>query len=192
MTGQGAFVPPSGPQIIPFLPAYIPPDVDMPAIKAQVAADGVSAPPADLPGLLHVVAEARKDGINLKIVVLDHNPPIDTPLRDIATVVGADYKDTTVLVLSPSYVGTYSTQFPRVTLEAGEDISKTGNPVVSAQNFLNELNTPEFPWTALTIVLLLVVFAAAVGTRILQVRGGRAALAADGSATPAADRPSDA
>ncbi|MBS4729501.1 hypothetical protein MSM1_14495 [Mycobacterium sp. SM1] len=193
MTGHTSFVPLSGPQIIPFLPGYIPPDVDMPAIKAQVAADGVSAPPALRPGLLHVVADARNDGINLKIVVLDHNPPIDTPLRDIATVVGADYKDTTVLVLSPSYVGTYSTQFPRVTLEAGEDISKTGNPVVSAQNFLNELNAPEFPWTALTIVLLVVVLAAAVGTRILQVRGRRAALAADGdgTATVAADPPAD-
>lgn len=185
MTGQASFVPLSGPQTIPFLPAYIPQDVDIIAIKAQVAADGASAPPAVLPGLLQVVNEARDDGINLKIVVIDHNPPTDTPLRDIATVVGADYKDATVLVLSPSYVGTYSTQFPRVTLEAGEDTSKTGNPVVSAQDFLNELNTPEFPWSALTIVLLVVVLAAAVGTRIMQVRSRRSAMSADGTGTPA-------
>jgi hypothetical protein len=194
MTGQASFVALSGPQTIPFLPAYIPQDVDMPAIKAQVAADGVSAPPAVLPGLLQVVNEAHDDGINLKIVVLDHNPPNDTPLRDIATVVGADYKDATVLVLSPSYVGTYSTRFPRVTLEAGEDISKTGNPVVSAQHFLHELNAPEFPWTALTIVLLLVVLAAAVGTRIMQVRSKRSAVSVDGSAsaaTPADDSAQD-
>ncbi|HYB34335.1 MAG TPA: DUF6676 family protein [Mycobacterium sp.] len=185
MTGQASFVPPPGPQTIPFLPAYIPQDVDMTAVKAQVAADGVSAPPAVMPGLLQVVNEGRDDGINLKIVVLDHNPPIDTPLRDIATVVGADYPDATVLVLSPSYVGTYSTQFPRVTLETGEDISKTGNPVVSAQNFLNELNTPKFPWSALTIVLLVVVLAAAVGTRIMHVRSRRLATSADGTGTPA-------
>ena len=105
-----------------------------------------------LPGLLDVVNQAHADGINLKIVLLDHNPPNDTPLRDISTVVGADYPDATVLTLSPSYVGSYSTHFPRVTLEAGEDIAKTGNPVVSAQHFLNELNAPEFPWTGLTIV----------------------------------------
>jgi hypothetical protein len=185
MTGQASFVPLSGPQTIPFLPAYIPQDVDMTAIKAQVAADGVSAPPAVLSGLLQVVNKARDDGINFKIVVIDHNPPIDTPLRDIATVVGADYKDATVLVLSPSHVGSYSTQFPRVTLESGEDISKTGNPVVSAQNFLNELNTPEFPWSALTIVLLVVVLAAAVGTRIMQVRSKRSAMSVDGTGTPA-------
>ncbi|OBJ53685.1 DUF6676 family protein [Mycobacterium sp. 1423905.2] len=158
------------PQIIPFLPAYIPQDVDITAIKAQVAASGVSAPPAAMPGLLDVVHHAHDAGIDLKIVLLDHNPPNDTPLRDISTVVGADYPDATVLTLSPSYVGSYSTHFPRVTLEAGEDHSKTGNPVQSAQNFLHELSTPEFPWTAWTIVLLIGVLAAAVGTRFAQRR----------------------
>jgi len=162
-----------------FLPLYIPVDVDMTAIKAQVAANGVSAPPTAMPGLLDIVNHARADGINLKIVLLDHNPPNDTPLRDISTVVGADYHDATVLTLSPSYVGSYSTQFPRVTLEAGEDNAKTGNPVVSAQHFLHELNSPEFPWTGLTIFLLIAVLAAAVGTRFLQLRAKRAATPVD-------------
>ena len=166
------------------LPLYIPQDVDMTAVKAQVAATGVSAPPSAMPGLLDVVNQARADGITLKIVLLDHNPPNDTPLRDISTVVGADYPDATVLTLSPSYVGSYSAHFPRVTLEAGEDIAKTGNPVVSAQHFLNELNTPEFPWTGLTIVLLIGVLAAAVGTRFLQSRSRRTATSA-----PAGDGP---
>lgn len=171
----------------PVLPVYIPQDVDMNAIKAQVAADGVSAPPAERPGLLGVVSQARAEGINLKIVLLDHNPPNDTPLRDISTVVGADYPDSTVLTLSPSYVGSYSTRFPRVTLEAGEDHSKTGNAVHSAQNFLHELNTPELPWTGLTIFLLIGVFAAAVATRFLQLRSRRAATATDAAqARPAA------
>lgn len=174
MTGHDSFV----------LPLYIPQDVDMTVIKAQVAADGVSAPAAALPGLLDVVNQAHAHGINLKIVLLDHNPPNDTPLRDISTVVGADYHDATVLTLSPSYVGSYSTQFPRVTLEAGEDIAKTGNPVVSAQHFVNELETPEFPWTGLTILLLIAVLAAAVGTRLMQLRARR-------SATPPAPAGSD-
>ena len=163
----------------PALPLYIPQDVDMVAVKAQVAANGVSAPPTAMPGLLDIVNHARADGINLKIVLLDHNPPNDTPLRDISTVVGADYHDATVLTLSPSYVGSYSTQFPRVTLEAGEDIAKTGNPTVSAQHFLNELNGPEFPWTGLTIALLIAVLAAAVGTRLLQLRGKRSATSSE-------------
>src|SRR6201991_3490011 len=183
MTGHDAFV-----QTIAFLPAYIPQDVDIAAVKAQVAASGVSAPPDAVPGLLDVVNQAHAAGINLKIVLLDHNPPNDTPLRDISTVVGADYHDATVLTLSPSYVGTYSTQFPRVTLEAGEDIAKTGNPVVSAQHFLNELNGPEFPWTGLTIFLLIAVLAAAVATRFLQLRGKRSATPAGGP-EPRAEEP---
>lgn len=170
-----------------FLPLYIPVDVDMTMIKAQIAATGVSAPPAAVPGLLDVVNHAHAEGINLKIVLLDHNPPNDTPLRDISTVVGADYHDATVLTLSPSYVGSYSTQFPRVTLEAGEDIAKTGNPVVSAQHFLHELDTPEFPWTGLTIFLLIGVFAAAVGTRLLQLRSRRSATSEDTASAPAAE-----
>ncbi len=186
MTGQVAFVQP--PETIPVLPVHIPPDLDMAAVKAGVSAVGVSAPPADMPGLLDVVHHARDEGIDLKIVVIDHNPPIDTWLRDISTVVGADYHDATVLTLSPNYVGSYSTQFPRVTLEAGEDIAKTGNPVVSAQHFLNELSTPEFPWTGMTVFLLVGVFAAAVATRFLQLRARRSATSA-GAIETAAEEP---
>lgn len=181
MTGHDAFVQP--PETIPVLPVHIPPDLDMTAVKAGVSAVGVSAPPADMPGLLDVVHHARDEGIDLKIVVIDHNPPIDTWLRDVATVVGTDQPNATVLVLSPNFVGSYSTHFPRVTLEAGEDIAKTGNPVVSAQHFLNELNAPEFPWTGLTIVLLIGVLAAAVGTRFLQLRSRRSATPTDAAET---------
>jgi hypothetical protein len=116
--------------------------------------------------------------------VLDHNPPNDTPLRDIATVVGSQHPDATVLVLSPNYVGSYSTHFPRAILEIGEDNAKTGNSVVSAENFLHQLNTPQFPWTVFTIVLLIGVVAAAVGTRFMQLRARRAATSRD-VATPA-------
>jgi len=168
------------------VPLYIPQDVDMAAIKAQVAAAGVSAPPNEMPGMLDVVNQAHAHGINLKIVLLDHNPPSDTPLRDISTVVGADYHDATVLTLSPSFVGTYSTQFPRVTLEAGEDIAKTGNPVVSAQHFVNELEGREFPWTGLTIFLLIAVLAAAAGVRLLQLRARRTATSANAAETQSA------
>ena len=72
MTGQDSFVGPL-PQTVPVVPAYIPVDVDMTMVKAQVAATGVSAPPAAMPGLLDVVNHARAEGINLKIVLLDHN-----------------------------------------------------------------------------------------------------------------------
>jgi hypothetical protein len=144
-------------------------------VQDQVSATNISAPAAVTPALLQVINQAHNDGIDLKIVVLDRNPLNDTPLRDIATRVGAQHTDATVLVLSPNFVGSYSTHFPRATLEIGEDNAKTGNPVVSAQNFVHQLNTPQFPWTAFTIVVLIGVLAAVVGTRIVQLRMRRSA-----------------
>ncbi len=166
--------------MIPFLPTYIPPDVDINQVSADVADDGVSVPPvdaADVPALRQVVEEAKQKGIDLKIVVIEHNPPIDTPLRDIATEVGKAHPDATVLAVSPSFAGTYSTHFARVTLEAGQDVAKTGDPVQSSKNFASELTTQHFPRTPFTIGLVLAVIAAVVATRVLLARGKRAAAA---------------
>lgn len=154
----------------------------MALVKAGVAADAVSAPHDDAAAMRAVVEEAGRDGIDLKIVQLTQNPAMDTALRDVATVVGSDYPGATVLVLSPTYVGTYSEQFDRAKLEAGEDHAKTGNPVHSAHNFVGELNAPEFPWTAFTLALLIVAFAAAVGTRMLQKLAKRSADSTDSAA----------
>ena len=177
----------------PHAPLYIPgeicgtigadpatkPDQCLAIVQEQVTAENISAPSAVTPALLQVINQAHDDGIDLKIVVLDRNPPNDTPLRDIATVVGSQHPDVTVLVLSPNYVGSYSTHFPRATLEIGEDNAKTGNPVVSAQSFLHQLDTPQFPWTAFTIALLIGVLAAVIGTRFMQLRARRSATSQD-------------
>lgn len=164
----------TGPHIIPNIPGYIPPDVDMTLVKAQVGEGGVSAPAgADIAALREVVAEAGRDGIDLKIVVIETNPPIDTPLRDIATEVGTAYPGSTVLAVSPAYAGTYSPVYDRVTLEAGQDLAKTGDPVQSSKNFVTELQTPDFPWMPFTILLVVGVAVAAVFTRMLQVRAKR-------------------
>jgi hypothetical protein len=187
----------------PHAPLYIPgeicgtlgvdpatkPDDCLSIVQHQVTAGNISAPPSVAPALLELVDQAHEHGIDLKIVVLDHNPPNDTPLRDIATVVGSQHPDATVLVLSPNYVGTYSTHFPRSTLEIGEDHAKTGNTLLSAQNFLHQLETPQFPWTPFTIVVLIGVLAAVVGTRFMQLRAKRSATttAANGSTAESAD-----
>jgi hypothetical protein len=179
-----------GHEFLPVPPAYIPPDVCDPVgmdpattpvdtcmnlVIEDVRDDGVSALPIpENEGLTDVVAEAREKGIDLKIVVVDHNPPIDTPLRDIATEVGEVFPDATVLVLSPSESGSYSTTFDRVTLEAGQDVAEGRGAVQGAKNFLGELTTPHFNWTAFTIVLVLLVIAAVIGTRLLQIRSRRA------------------
>ncbi len=173
----------------PHAPLYIPgeicgtigldpatkPEDCLAVVQLQVNAGNLSAPPAVAPALLDVINQAHEHNIDLKIVVLDHNPPNDTPLRDIATVIGSQHPDATVLVLSPNFVGTYSTHFPRSTLEIGEDHAKTGNTVVSAQNVLHQLETPQFPWTSFTIVVLIGVLAAVVGARFMQLRGRRSA-----------------
>ncbi|MEH3142159.1 MAG: hypothetical protein PGN37_18685 [Mycobacterium kyogaense] len=161
----------TGPQVIPFLPAYIPPSIDMDQVQADVSDDGISVPPADqadVPALRDIVAQAQQQGIDLKVVVIAENPPIDTPLRDIATEVGAAHPGSTVLALSPSFAGTFSTSFDRTTLEAGQDIARTGDPVQSTKNFVGELTTPHFPWTAFTIALVFLVLIGAVATRALQ------------------------
>jgi hypothetical protein len=151
------------------------PDDCLAIVQQQVGVGNISAPPSVAPALLDLITQAHEHNIDLKIVVLDHNPPNDTPLRDIATVVGSHHPDATVLVLSPNYVGSYSTHFPRSTLEIGEDHAKTGNTVLSAENFLHQLETPQFPWMPFTIVVLVGVLAAAVGTRFMQLRAKRLA-----------------
>jgi hypothetical protein len=177
--------------VIPFLPSYIPPEVCAPVgqdpattpvdtcmnlVIADVRDDGVSAP-ADSPEseLAQVVADAQRKDIDLKIVVLERNPPTDPPLRDIATTVGEAYPGATVLVLSPSESGTFSTTFDRVTLEAGQDVAEGRGPVQGSKNFVSELTTQHFPWTPFTIVVVLGVVAAVIATRVLQVRAKRAA-----------------
>ena len=168
-----------------------PPDQCMKQVLLAVGQDGVSAPKdADIAGLRQVVADAKQKGIDLKVVVVPQNPPIDTPLRDIATEVGHAYPGSTVLVVSPIWAGTYSTTYDRVTLEAGQDVAKTaGNPTQAAKNFVSQLETPLFPWTTLTIVLLVVVAIATVLTRVLQVRGRRSAKPAEPPEPPAPAEP---
>ena len=151
------------------LASSTPVDDCMGKVMADVAAAGVAAPPADAAGLQKVVAGAKDRGLDLKVVVMEKSPPLDTPLRDIATQVGQQYPGSTVLVLSPGWAGSYSTAYDRVLLEAGQDVAKlTPDPVQGAQNFVDQLNTPDFPWMAFTMFLVFGVSAAAVATRFMQ------------------------
>lgn len=72
-----------------------------------------------------------------------------------------------MLVLSPGWADVYSTITTRL-LEAGQDAKLAPNPVQGAQNFVDQLNTPIFPWTGFTIFLVIAVGAAAVVTRKLR------------------------
>lgn len=151
------------------LPGDTPLDTCMATVAADVARDGVAAPAADVAGLQEVVAGARDRGVDLKVVVLEKSPPIDTPLRDVASTIGQSHPGATVLVLSPGWAGTYSTTYDRVLLEAGQDVAKTApSPVQGAQSFVDQLTTPIFPWTAFTVGVLIAVAGAVAATRVLQ------------------------
>ncbi len=141
----------------------------MEKVNADVAADGVAAPAAQVEALQTVVASARDRGVDLKVVVMQNSPPIDTPLRDVATRIGQAHPGSTVLVLSPGWAGSYSTTYDRVLLEAGQDVAKlTPDPVQGTRNFVDQLNTPIFPWTAFTVALVFATAGAAVATWFLR------------------------
>jgi len=151
------------------LPMSTPLDSCINAVLADVAKDGVAAPRDDVAGLQKVVAGASDRGVDLKVVVMEKSPLLDTPLRDIAYRVAEANPGSTVLVISPGWAGSYSTTYDRVLLEAGQDVVKTADtPVQGAQNFVDQLNTPIFPWTAFTIAVVVAVAAAAAMTRFLQ------------------------
>ncbi|MGL4304736.1 MAG: DUF6676 family protein [Mycobacteriaceae bacterium] len=149
----------------PHFPSYIPDGIDVAEVISDINVDGVSAPQKDHEGLKQVVLKAKSQGIDLKIIFVPINPPIDTPLRDLATEVGV-HEGGTVLALSPNFVGTYSDTIDRVTLESGQDVAKTGQPVLSANNFLDEVAGSTQPWNLFTVTAIVAV---AIGVAVAKV-----------------------
>ncbi|KAA0023706.1 hypothetical protein FOY51_09340 [Antrihabitans cavernicola] len=166
--------------------ADLPPDTDLDMVIRDLAGDHVSAPSKDVDQLTTVVRDARSKGVDLSIVVLDKNPIRDSQLRDLATDVGK-HEGGTVLVLSPSWVGTFSGSIDRVTLEAGQDHTYTGNAVTASQNFVAEITKPEIPWTGATCVILAGTALAAVGLYAIKARRARAVAPVTAAQTPAVD-----
>ncbi|OZD66777.1 hypothetical protein CH272_08840 [Rhodococcus sp. 05-340-1] len=147
----------------------IPAGLDVDSIVATVRESGVSAPADEEAGLSSAVARAEDHGIDLSIVIVPNEPRHDSQLRDLATAVGAR-EGGTVLVLSPGQVGSFSDSISRVTLEAGQDRTYTGNHVVAADNFVDTLVEDQTPWGLLTGGLVIVVAAVATLTAAVKVR----------------------
>ncbi|MGA9869853.1 MAG: DUF6676 family protein [Rhodococcus sp. (in: high G+C Gram-positive bacteria)] len=179
--------------IFAFVPlaADIPPGVDVDTVVAEVAATGVSAPAEVENGLRSAVERAEDNGIDLSIVVVDRDPRHDSQLRDLATAVGAQ-DGGTVLVLSPGQVGSFSDSVSRVVLEAGQDRTYTGNPVVAADNFVDTLVDPHPHWTWITGLLIVFVAGCAAATAAVKIRRRSGAETVHRDETDdGADRPSD-
>ncbi|MFI8565883.1 DUF6676 family protein [Rhodococcus sp. NPDC078407] len=147
----------------------IPAGLDVDSIVATVRESGVSAPAEEEAGLSAAVDRAEEHGIDLSIVIVSTDPRHDSQLRDLATAVGAR-EGGTVLVLSPGQVGTFSDSISRVTLEAGQDRTYTGNHIVAADNFVDTLVEDETPWGLLTGGLVVVVAAVAALTAVVKAR----------------------
>jgi hypothetical protein len=147
----------------------IPAGLDVDSIVATVRESGVSAPAAEQDGLTAAVNRAEDHGIDLSIVIVPDEPRHDSQLRDLATAVGAR-EGGTVLVLSPGQVGTFSDSISRVTLEAGQDRTYTGNHVVAADNFVDTLVEDQTPWGLLTGGLVVIVAAVADVARTFVIR----------------------
>src|SRR5690606_19397099 len=119
----------------------------------------------------------------------DHNPRIDSQLRDLATEVAVE-DGGTVLVLSPGWVGSFSDTLDRVTLEAAQDRTYTGDPVSATRNFVDSLLEPSPPWTLMTLLLVAVV--AGLAGLIYWVKRRRSARELPGGDDrPAGDRPKE-
>ncbi|MDT2007521.1 hypothetical protein FXW78_29155 [Rhodococcus opacus] len=147
----------------------IPEDLDVSDVVTDVSDDGVSAPSDEVSDLVAVVDRAAEHGVKLSIVVLDEDPGRDSQLRDLATEVGAE-EGGTVLVLSPSWVGTYSDSISRVLLESGQDRTYTGDAVVSANHFVDEVIEPGPPWALFTAVIVAIVVIASAATFFAKSR----------------------
>ncbi|GAA1088478.1 Rv1476 family membrane protein [Tsukamurella spumae] len=181
---------------VPIITA-VPADVDLSALEADLAHDGVAvlnpAHQDSVPQLVAVVRDARAKGIeNFKVVVLAHDYNPDTSLRDLGTQVGKDMKAKgedamTILVMSPNQVAGYSTQLSRFQIEKAQD-GHTGrlalnNPPKATQDFVDVAHDATFPWTAVTVALILFVAALAGVARSVTRTRSRAVDAARRSAT---------
>ncbi|MGG7099758.1 DUF6676 family protein [Rhodococcus sp. 24CO] len=160
----------SGPlHAAPPLHAAVPSDVDVDDVVADVAQNGVSAPAADVPALVDVVADARERGVDLSVIVLDTNPSRDTDLRDLATTVG-ESEGGTILVMSPDWMGSSSDSISRVQLETAQDRSFGDSSAVIADRFSHEIVQPGPPWALYTVLLVAIVAAAAAITFVVKWR----------------------
>lgn len=146
--------------------------IDYQQVSADLADDGVAAPPEFVDGLRQVVADADAQGLDLKIVYTEAPASVYTQARDLATMLGQDHQGT-VLVRTPLFVGSYSDTLPRARLEAGQDDAfKEIDPVLSAVVFENKVLQPGPSWPAVAGVLVLVLVVAIAVLAVLIRRRG--------------------
>ncbi|MFT3899937.1 MAG: hypothetical protein QM728_06805 [Gordonia sp. (in: high G+C Gram-positive bacteria)] len=164
---------------VPTIPygSAVPANVDVPAIVRDLKAQGVYGPPAQIPALQQVVADAKAKGHDIKVVVLTDKQPFFTYYRDIALAVQPQTGGT-VIVLGPDSVGSSGPEFSRVVQEEASQNLTLTDPPGAARQMVDQLTSPHTNWTVITIVLTLFVLLAAVGARLVSRRRAAAVPAA--------------
>ncbi|GAB11144.1 hypothetical protein GOARA_064_01460 [Gordonia araii NBRC 100433] len=167
---------------VPTIPygASVPDNVDVDAIVADLKAQSVHGPAEQVPALKQVVADAKADGHDIKIVVLTSKQPKFTYYRDVALTVQPKTGGT-VIVLGPDSVGSSGPEFARVVQEEAAQNLTLSDPPGAARQMVDQLTAPHMNWSVITIVLTLAVLLAAVAARFLSKRkaGAHAGAAAD-------------
>lgn len=179
----------TAPGTIPY-GSNVPAGVDIDRIRKDVLATGVSGPADQVAQLKEVVAHAKAQGHDVKIVVLTDRQPKFTYYRDVAIDLQSSTGGT-VIVFGPNSVGAQGPDFSRVDLEeaAANNLTLT-NPPQAARQMVDDLLTPSLNWTAITLVLMFVVFVGAVVARVLGRR--RSTSTESPSPTPESDGDYDA
>ena len=152
-------------------PMVVPASVDLPAIEAQLRATHVSAPDDETAALEHAVATARAKGHDIYFVVLSEQYG-STSYRDIATEL-QKHTGGTVVVFGPNDLGSASDDFSRVTLEQARDNLPVSTPSQAANTYVDRITSDQVSWTAITLVLIVVVVIGAVIARFTQLRNRR-------------------
>lgn len=166
--------PATAPPTIPY-GADVPDNIDIGKMRNDLMTTHVSAPSDQVAALEDVVAYARSKGHDISFVVLPAAQPKFTYYRDIAINLQSSTGGT-VVVLGPDSVGSQGPDFTRFVQEESAANNLTlSNPPLAARQMVDNMTAPSLDWTAITLVLMVVVFIGAVAGRIAGVRRRRRA-----------------
>ena len=155
----------------------IPVEVDIDAIRAQLAQDGVAATDPKLDAALQgVVGEASARGVeDMKIVVLDWQPDSAILTRDIAQKI-LDADGGTVVVRAPQELVAVSDQYSRAAIESAQNEGiRTWDYTMGMSDFVDELVDWTLPYAQLNLIALAVLLIIVAGLPLLWWRRARAA-----------------
>ncbi|MPZ65540.1 MAG: hypothetical protein GEU83_08485 [Pseudonocardiaceae bacterium] len=166
----------------PTIQAAQPPGVDVEAVNADLADNGVAAPGDQGPLAAEVEQAAAEHDLQLSVVVVPE-PAEGAQLQALARQVVAE-RGGTALVLSPENTGAASATFEGDTVTEAANSVPGGDNAAATGVFVDELTDPGPPWGWLLVAGAVLLVAVAVGGRWWERRTRRrkhaAALAEEG------------